>query len=121
MPSHFSSTRANNRFESLVERRKHTRYSLRIPVLFAWPSGQEQCAKDGCTENISTHGICVSCVPDSCPPLGTRLNITLVLPTAEGRTPGTTLKGEGKIVRRETPQGKLASFAAETYFRIDLH
>ena len=105
---------------SLVEHRKQVRYSLRIPVLFAWHSGPQQYIEDGRTENISTHGIYISCDPKCCPPLGKRLSMTMVLPPAEGKSPGATLKGEGRVVRTETTPGKWSGFAAKTYFKIDL-
>jgi hypothetical protein len=89
-------------------------------VLFVWHSGPQQRIEDGRTENISPHGIYVACDPNCCPPVGKRLRITLVLPTAEGKAAGATLKGEGRVVRTETTPGKWAGFAAQTYFKVDL-
>jgi hypothetical protein len=101
-----------------VERRKHIRYDLRLPVLFGWNDSRHERIEDGCTENISSHGVYITCKADCCPPVGQRMTITLILPAAASATAGPTLKGEGMILRRETAGSELTCFAAETYFEI---
>jgi hypothetical protein len=103
-----------------VERRKHVRYTLRLPVLFSWKNGRQEHIEDGCTGNISTHGVQVTCKADRCPPIGKRLTVTLVMPAAAATAPGAVLKGAGRVIRRETAAGELASFAVETFFKVDL-
>ncbi len=103
-----------------VERRKHVRYNLRLPVLFSWKNGRREHIEDGCTGNISTHGVYVTCKADHCPPIGKRLTITLVMPAAASSASGAVLKGTGRIIRRQAAHGELASFAVETLFKVDL-
>jgi len=103
-----------------VERRKHVRYNLRLPVLFSWKNGRQEHIEDGCTGNISTHGVYVTCEAGRCPPVGKRLTMTLVMPAAASSASGAVLKGTGKVIRRQTAHGELTSFAVEALFKVDL-
>jgi len=103
-----------------IERRRHARYNLRLPVLFSWKNGRREHIEEGCTGNISTHGVYITSKAGSCPAIGKRLVITLVMPAAASSASGAVLKGAGRIIRRESAPGELASFAVETFFKVDL-
>ena len=104
-----------------MERRRHARYNLRLPVLFSWYSAPCERVEDGWTADISTHGVHVVCKPECCPPVGKRLTINLALPTREATRPGVTLRGQGKVLRLGPTSDKWASFAAATHFKLEPH
>jgi len=101
-----------------MERRKHTRYNLRLPVLVSWYNEHRERIDDGWTTDVSTHGVNILCNPEYCPPAGKRLTITLPMPTCEATRPRVVLKGQGKVLRRANTSDKWTSFAAETFFKV---
>jgi hypothetical protein len=107
-----------------LEMRRAKRYGVAAPVDFWWPSieGSIQASR-GVTKNISSAGLLV--VANQCPPVGSRIQLTVLLSRHRGGGLPLELHGEGTVVRvecdRTTPRGELESgFAAAVQFYPEL-
>ena len=91
-----------------VERRKHRRFKLRAPVQFLWKSsGAGRQSAEGNTCDISPHGVFVQ--TQSCPPLGTNVQIDVFLVNNSGSP--IVMRASGNVVRIEKAQESLPGFA----------
>jgi hypothetical protein len=74
------------------------RYRLSCSVLYLWltADGYLQNTR-GEAHNISAHGIFV--LTDLCPPLGTQVELKVLLPRLDGTGVGMRLQGKGKVLR----------------------
>lgn len=82
-----------------MERRKASRFALRVPVLFTWDGGHTQQA-GGFTRDVSAYGAYVLCEKSECPAQGDTVTIQLLLPSVDGGEPeGLKLRAEGLVLR----------------------
>ena len=110
-----------------MERRKASRYGLRVPVLFSWENAQSKRA-GGLTRDISASGVYVLCEKNHCPAQGDTVTVKLILPSiadveaqgsiADVEAQGTKLNSKGQVVRtadfpEESGFAVLAEFAME--------
>jgi hypothetical protein len=99
-----------------TELRKGNRYRLNAPALFLWApqNGPPQSGK-GVTRDIGASGVCV--LANRVPPVGSRVQMDILLPKLKDSGPGMHLNGEGIVVRVE-PRGRAGEggFAAEVQF-----
>lgn len=101
----------DSRSEREVERRKASRYGLRLPVLFSWENAQSKRA-GGLTRDISTSGVYVLCEKNYCPAQGDTVTVKLILPSiADVEAQGMKLKSKGQVVRT-------ADFPEESGFAV---
>ncbi len=103
-----------------LELRHSKRYQLAAPVNFWWlsPDGSIR-ASQGMTRDISSSGVLV--VTSDCPPSGTRIQMTVLLPRRDGSGHGMELHGEGTVIRLEESanprqQKRRSEFAASVHF-----
>lgn len=103
-----------------VELRRAKRYRLTAPAIFLWaPQDGEPQRGAGETRDINTFGVFV--VTDSLPPVGSRVQMEIMLPTLTDTGSGMHLQGEGIVLRGE-PRGAegtgsgQAGFAASVQF-----
>ena len=103
-----------------IELRKARRYPLSAPVRFMWAprEGKPQTGR-GVTRDINIAGVYVQ--TDALPPVGSRIQMELVLPRLGDTGPGMQLAGEGVVLRSEpcSDTGVAASpggFAASIQF-----
>ena len=96
------------------------RFELAVPATFWWSyaKGPAKSGK-GVTNNISNSGVLVT--TNECPPVGARIQMSVLMPRAEGKGYGMELHGEGMVVRvqEDTPAGSGAQskgFAASVQF-----
>ena len=76
------------------------RFELRAPATFWWMSGKgllHSCT--GVTRNISNSGVLIA--TSEYPPVGTAIQIAVLLPRSEGSGYGMKLQGEGIVVRMD--------------------
>jgi len=84
-----------------VERRKASRYGLRLPVLFSWKDAQSK-LDGGFTRDISASGVYVLCEKNHCPAQGEIVKIQLFLPSiGDLETPGMKLRSKGQVLRTD--------------------
>lgn len=82
-----------------MERRRARRFTLGIPVIFEWKDERQvQCGGAGFSRDISIHGLFVLTASEA-PPLATRLELTVLLPSLDQKGPGLRLRASGNIVR----------------------
>ena len=113
-------TESENHMHNAVELRKARRYPLSAPALFMWAprEGKPQTGQ-GVTRDINTAGVYVQ--TDAVPPVGSRIQMEIVLPKLGDPGPGMHLSGEGIVLRSELSSagGAAASaggFAASVQF-----
>jgi hypothetical protein len=84
----------------LRESRKAIRFPLEASVAFSWKddNGMEQRAK-GRSRNISERGVFV--LANSCPPVGVKIGLRIVLPGHLDIAPGLRVHVEGRVLRVE--------------------
>jgi hypothetical protein len=76
------------------------RYRLRCLALCQWETSDGYLRNIcGETRDISTHGAFV--ITDPCPPLGTEIDLKVLLPNLDGAKVGMRLQGKGKVLRVE--------------------
>jgi PilZ domain len=81
-----------------VQPRKHTRYRLKVPVIFTWQDEKEGPQKAvGLTRDISLTGAFV--FTGSPPPLGANVRLKGFLPPVPHAVRALQLFGEGLVVR----------------------
>lgn len=94
------------------------RYRLSCPALCRWAIA------DGCLQNsrgethdISTQGVFV--LADLCPPIGTQIEIMVLLSNSDGTGVGMQLQGEGTVLRlgQRNPTST-SGFAISVNFRL---
>lgn len=82
-----------------MERRKASRYGLRVPVLFSWEDPHLK-LDGGFTRDISASGVYVLCEKKYCPAQGDTVTIQLILPSIVDLEPrGLKLKSRGRVLR----------------------
>jgi hypothetical protein len=90
---------SNSKSERQLERRKVSRYGLRLPVLFSREDTQSK-RDGGVTRDISVSGVYVLCEKSRCPAPGNTVTTQLILPSIEDlETQGMKLKSKGQVVR----------------------
>jgi hypothetical protein len=83
-----------------VERRKHNRYRLSVPVIFSWRDTRHaQHEGVGLTRDISIAA--TSVVTAGPPPLEADVKLKVFLPPARRLAPPARIHGEGQVVRVE--------------------
>ena len=95
-----------------LERRKSTRYRVKIPVMFSWTKSWRQRSRtEGIVRDISTSGVYVH-VGD-CPPVHSSIVLEVAFPTRYGGS-NCTIKARMKVLRVDKdPSGDgLSGFAA---------
>ncbi len=81
-----------------LELRHARRYPLAAPVAFWWPTSQGWVrAGLGTTRDISSDGVMVTA--RECPPVGARIQLTVLFPRREASGHAVKLHGEGVVVR----------------------
>jgi hypothetical protein len=101
-----------------VERRKASRYGLRVPVLFSWQDTQPE-LDGGFTRDISASGVYVLCEKNHRPAQGNTVTIQLILPSiVDLEAQGMKLRSKGQVLRtgdfpEESGFAVLAEFDAE--------
>jgi hypothetical protein len=112
-------TGPNGKSETEVERRKASRYRLRVPVLF---SGKDTQSKlKGLTRDISTSGVYILCEKDQCPAHGESVTIDLILPSiVDLEAEGMNLRSKGPVVRTDDFPEK-CGFAVMADFDMELN
>jgi hypothetical protein len=97
-----------------IELRKTNRYRLSASVRFGWAShdGLPQYG-EGSTRDINISGVYV--LSDALPPLGSLIQLDILLPNLKGTAPGMRLYGEGRVFRCE-PRGAKDTGATENGF-----
>ena len=110
----------DHHMHNAIELRKAKRYPLTAPAQFMWASreGKPQTGQ-GVTRDINTTGVYVQ--TDALPPVGSRVQMEIVLPKLADTGPGMHLAGEGIVLRSEhsSAMGAAASaggFAASMQF-----
>lgn len=100
-----------------LQPRRALRFQMRVPVIFCWSDEQGQAKQGGgFTRDISTAGVFVySAAP---PPVGTSVEIDVLLPIRAGGGPGARLHSPGRVVRVES-RGEHGGFAAASDFGMD--
>jgi hypothetical protein len=84
-----------------MERRKSTRYRVIAPVLFSWdPKNRPPQSGKGVTRDISTSGVYVLTAAN--PPVGSRVQMEILVPKLRSTDVGIHLCGEGIVVRVES-------------------
>jgi hypothetical protein len=103
-----------------IELRKASRYRLNAPICFLWalPNGQVKSGQ-GVTRDINTSGVYVQA--NSSPPVGSLVQMDILLPRLANDGLGMHLMGEGIVVRIEPRNAKDESlvqggFAASVQF-----
>ena len=111
---------SDHHMQNSIELRKAKRYPLNAPAQFIWAlrEGKPQTGQ-GVTRDINTAGVYVQ--TDALPPVGSRIQMEIVLPKLGDTGPGLKLAGEGVVLRREpsSATGVAASrggFAASIQF-----
>lgn len=79
------------------ERRKASRYRLRLPVLFSWTQGEQFHTEGGFTRDVSANGLFVT--SSVAPPARAAIKLELILP-AIGQTAENAMRATGSVVRR---------------------
>jgi hypothetical protein len=83
-----------------MERRKHSRYRLGVPVIFSWRDTRHaQHQGVGLTRDISIAAAFVATA--SPPPLEANIKLEVFLPPASRLAPPMRIHGEGQVVRVE--------------------
>ena len=83
------------------ERRRARRFALELPVVFRWVNdGQTACEATGVCRDISTSGVFVIAY-SAAPALSCRLDLVVLLPPFNPRTPALRLHSSGSVVRVE--------------------
>ncbi len=101
----------------MLERRKSTRYELRVPVAFSWiDSTGTRHQNSGFTLNVSPLGIFVLC-PESIPPVHCDVMLEVIIPPLHENRPGVRLKSGGRVLRVEKIPGRVG-FAAAANFKL---
>jgi len=81
-----------------IERRRHTRYQLRVRTVYAWrDKGKKRLREAGFTRDISIGGLFV--LSSLTLPLGTTISLEISLPPVEPGTPGLRLTFDGAVTR----------------------
>jgi hypothetical protein len=89
-----------------VERRKHLRYGLDIPVIFSWESSQRSRLQgEGITRDIGPFGAFVF-TPICPPPVETTIQMEVLLPPLTGAKATIRIKGEARVLRVEPRREK---------------
>lgn len=93
-----------------MERRKHNRYRLEVPVIFSWKGAQEVRQQGaGLTHDLSVSGAFVFATTP--PPLNASIQLNAYLPPRNGARP-LQLWTQGQVVRLEPARGsRRAGFA----------
>ncbi len=87
--------------------RSEKRYEVRACAFLCWTSSDgEFMTAEGVTRDVSMRGAFV--VSDQYPPLGTVVQMNVMLPDVQSGTAGAHLVGEGKVVRVEVYAGEHA-------------
>ena len=95
-----------------LDRRKFTRYQVRIPVMFSWTmSWRQRSRTEGIVRDISTSGVYVH-VGD-CPPVDSSIVLEVAFPTRYGGS-NCTIKARMKVLRvdKDLSGDGLVGFAA---------
>ncbi len=79
-----------------LERRSALRYNFRLPVIFHWNDGAEHRAT-GFTSELSPDGALI--LGSKCPPLGSKVWIEILLPSADTSGRGLRMKCVGRVTR----------------------
>ena len=88
-----------------AERRKASRYRLRLPVLFSWTQGNKSHTLGGFTRDVSVTGVFVT--SRTVPPPQATVNLELLLPALD-QMPENAIRATGSVVRTfvsSQPQG----------------
>ena len=91
------------------ERRASLRYVVEVHAVFRWTAGGELHEGVGSTGNISSKGVYIR--SGVCPPVGTRVEIGIDLPTNSGHTRTLRLDSEGVVARVDPSDGGFAVHA----------
>lgn len=87
-----------------MERRKESRFGLRVPVLFSSEDTQLKQTR-GFTRDISAWGAYILCEKSVCPGQGDTVVIDLMLPSiADVEGQGIKLKSKGQVLRTRDSQ-----------------
>jgi PilZ domain len=103
-----------------VERRKASRYGIRIAVLFSWEDTQSKQA-EGFTRDISVSGAYVLCEKNLRPGQGNTVTIQLILPSfVDFEAQGMKLKSRGQVLRTDDFPEE-SGFAVRAEFGMNLN
>jgi len=111
--------RVANKETIAMEPRKHNRYRLEIPVIFAWKGSQDVRQEGiGLTRDLSVKGAFIRAT--TVPPSGVNLEFKVFLPPRRAALP-VPLCGKGQVVRVDSvPERNRTGFAVATGKRIVL-
>lgn len=79
-----------------MQRRSTVRYKLRLPVIFYWNDGTEHTG-GGFTNDVALDGALI--FSSSCPPVGTRIRIEVLLPSLDESGAELRIECVGSVVR----------------------
>ena len=99
-----------------VQRRRAIRYEMRVPVLFTWNDERGKKRQSaGFTRDICSRGLFVYC--SECPPAGSVLNLSVVLPPFGESDSGVHLEAKGMVTRTERDRDR-NGFAVASNFAL---
>lgn len=90
------------------ENRLHSRYALRLPVLFSWRDEIEH-RSAGFTRDIGLGGAFV--FAQLCPPVGAMVHVELVVPLSKDDGREIRLRCDGRVIRLESDSRFAQGFA----------
>ncbi len=102
-----------------VERRTHTRFAIRAPIIFKTSSVPETPIAGGFTRDISAHGVCILCDEADRPAVDNEIAIEVLLPSiSDQRGSRMRLRSTGHVVRMSSAD-EASGFAMSARFDTD--
>jgi len=97
-----------------IERRKHQRYQLSAPVFFCWAAPDQPLeGGEGMTRDIDTSGAYISA--RELPPVGSLVQMDILLPNLSAAGRGAHLIGEGIVLRVEPHGGDMPELVEDGF------
>jgi hypothetical protein len=87
----------------MIERRQVRRYDLSLPVVVELPLDKESSSQNGQTRDISTQGLYFTLPKEL--PLGTQLDLTLMMPEQITHDGEVCVRLRGRVVRVDLEKG----------------
>lgn len=96
----------------ILERRSAARYKLQLPVIFHW-EGSEAHIDGGFTYDVALDGVLIR--SKTCPPIGTKVLVEVLLPSSDEQGLGLRIQCLGKVTRVRNDHGVM-TFGVEGNF-----